>query len=511
MIAVAGAAASALLLGVYALVDGGSFALGFVALVPWILGLERARGVGAVLGSAALLAMGMAATAFHWFPGAVSGYAGASPAAGWIALLALAPIVVEPQLLCAALARHLARRRGAAAAFVLVYTGAEWALPKLFADTLGVGLYPEASLRGAADLAGVRGLTLVVLVANEGVVALLRRRVRPALAAAALVAAAWTYGAWRQARVSREVAAAPTARAGIVQASIGKYDKLAAVQGTGAAVAAILDTHFELSERLLGEGPLDVILWPETMYPTTFGAPKSDEGAAFDRAIAGFVARHRVPLVFGAFDADAGGEYNAMFLLEPEGEGLDLAVYRKSLLFPMTERVPAWLDGGWLRARLPWAGRWRPGPGARALPLTLAGRERLVAPLICYEVTETGYVAAGARAGAELLVTLSNDAWFPTEDGPRLHLLTAAFRSVETRRPQLRATNSGLSALILPTGELVSVTGFGARAAIRVEVPLVAPADTLVVRFGDWAGAPCLAAGLLAVLWGIRRPRSVPR
>lgn len=505
----AGALASAILLGACALLDGPSWVLAFVALVPWILGLERARSLGAALASGLLLSCGMAASAFYWFPPAVGGYAGGSSVVGWVILLALAPILVEPQFIAAAAARHLVARRGrpalAAAAAVLLYAGVEWVWPKLFGDTLGVGLYPETHLRQAADLAGVRGLTLLVLVANEGVAALFRRRVRLAAVAAALAGAAWAYGAWRLSDLERRMADAPRLRAGLVQANITKYDKMAAAQGAYQTVATILDTHFELSERLLSEGPLDAILWPETMYPTTFGAPKTEDAAAFDRAIAGFAAVRHVALVFGAFEKSEIGEHNAIFFLTPAEKGVEVASYEKTMLFPMTEHVPSWLDSAWLRRKLPWAGRWTPGPGPRAVPVRLGGRTVSVGPLICYEVIDSDYVAAEARAGAELLVTLSNDAWFTSADGPRLHILTAAMRSVETRRPQLRATNSGISALILPTGDLVDATAFDARAALRVEAPLIDVERTPVVRWGDWLGLPCLLGGLLAIAWGVLR------
>jgi len=86
-------------------------------------------------------------------------------------------------------------------------------------------------------------------------------------------------------------------------------------------------------------------MWPETVYPTTFGTPKSEDGAAFDHEIAGFVARSGVPLVFGSYDSEGDDEFNAAMLLEPEADGrLRLDIYRKPFLFPLTEGVPASFD-----------------------------------------------------------------------------------------------------------------------------------------------------------------------
>ena len=211
----------------------------------------------------------------------------------------------------------------------------------------------------------------------------------PAAVGAALVGALALYGALRLRALEAEIARAPHVTAGIAQADIARYGELARAVGSFDAVARILETHFALSHAALAQGPLDLLIWPETVYPTTFGAPKSPDGESFDRALGAFVGRTGIPLVFGAYDAEDGREYNAAVLLEPEVEGqVRFATYRKAALFPLTERVPAWLDAKPVRAVLPWLGSWSPGGGARSLPLELGGRSVRVAPLICYDALE---------------------------------------------------------------------------------------------------------------------------
>jgi apolipoprotein N-acyltransferase len=102
-----------------------------------------------------------------------------------------------------------------------------------------------------------------------------------------------------------------------VQADISRYGELARDLGTYDAVRGILDAHFALSGQALSQAPVDLLVWPETVYPTTFGTPKTEAGAALDREIAGFVAGSRVPLIFGAYDVDGEGEFNAAVFLEP--------------------------------------------------------------------------------------------------------------------------------------------------------------------------------------------------
>jgi apolipoprotein N-acyltransferase len=290
--------------------------------------------------------------------------------------------------------------------------------------------------------------------------------------------------------------------AAVVQADIARYDRLAAEAGTFDAVRTILDAHFALSADALARGGVDLLLWPETVYPTTFGTPKSEDGAAFDRAIGAFVADRRVPLVFGAYDTADGLEFNAAVFLEPTARGVTFDTYRKASLFPLTERVPAALEWAGLRRWLPWLGSWTPGPGPAVVPLRLPdGRTLRVAPLICYDAVQPGLALAAVRAGAEVIVTLSNDSWLGERAGPRLHLVVSAFRSLETRRPQLRVTTTGVSAVITATGEVVAAAGVHERAVLAASVRPEGDASTLALAWGEWVGPTGLVVGaaLLAV------------
>jgi apolipoprotein N-acyltransferase len=499
--------------------------LGWVGFVPWLAALDRARSLGGALAIGWLFSVAYVLAVFSWFASGMAAYTGSSPSVAF-ALLVLGAPLLQPQLVVYAGARSLASRRGARAvglfAAALLYVGTEWAWPKLLGDTIGHGLHAFPRMRQAADLVGAHGLTLALLLVNECALAVLRAlastaslRARlmlaraPAASAAAIVLALTGYGAYRLAELTSEPSASPLLSAGIVQADITRYGELARERGTYRAAREILDAHFALSEQALAQAPLDLLVWPETVYPTTFGTPKTEEGAALDREIAGFVAHSQVPLVFGAYDVDAQGEFNAAVFLEPARDGrFEFETYRKAWLFPLTERVPRLLDRERVRAWLPWLGTWQPGAGPQVTPLRLPdGRQVRVAPLICYDAVTPDLAIAAVRDGAELIVTLSNDAWFATGEGPHLHLVVSAFRSLETRRSQVRATNTGISAIISPTGELLAVAGVHERGAITASVPAAPSSGTLMLAWGDWFGRVALAAGLV-LLVGMRWTRA---
>ncbi|MED5618165.1 apolipoprotein N-acyltransferase [Ideonella sp. BN130291] len=497
--------ASALLCGLYAR-GGAGWLLGFVALVPWLHTLDRSRTlVGTLLGAWGMC-VAFTAAGFAWFGSAIGQYTQWGEAAGLALLLVAAPLF-QPQILVFALVRHLARRWHGPALSALAgaaaWVATEWWVPRLLDDTLGVGLHPSRLLRQAADLGGTAGLTLALLLVNEGVARAwaqraggLRAAARP-LAAAALVPLLLAgYGA-----ATLSAQATPTTqplRLGLVQSNIVDYERLRQEKGAAAVVREVLDTHFAMSYDAVERQHADAVLWSETVYPTTFGHPKSEAGAELDREILAIVNAAGVPFVFGTYDRDAAGEYNAAAFVAP-GTGL-LGLYRKARPFPFTEYVPPWLDGPALRRWLPWTGHWQPGDGARVFPLRLAdGREIPVLPLICLDDMDTQLAINGARLGAQAILTLSNDAWFSAHpQGAELHLAAAAFRSIETRLPQYRATTNGHSAVIDATGSVVAGSRMGERTLVIGALPVPVPPRTLMVAWGDWVGRA--AAGFLALL-----------
>ncbi|HEU4407029.1 MAG TPA: apolipoprotein N-acyltransferase [Polyangiaceae bacterium] len=532
----AGVLASAALCALYARAEAPFHALGFVALVPWLLALGRAASLGSALGSGLAMSAAFSLSVFAWLPGAVERYARSDSALPWLALVAAAPLL-EPQFVAFALARRvLARAPGApgpraALAAAAAYVGAELVSDKLLVDTLGQGLYPSPYLRQAADLAGVHGLSLLLVLANEALAAAAgraagafrargggpassyRAALAPLGAAAAIAAALYAYGLVRYRQIAGRGAGAAPSLVGVVQANVTNYDKLRAEKGAFEAVRAILDDHYALTDGLREGREPDLVVWPETMYPTTFGAPKSEAGAAFDAELVAFAASRGLPLVFGSYDREGGREYNAAFFLGAAAAGgrPAVAAYRKGNLFPFTERVPAALDSAWLRGALPWVGDWHAGPGPEVVRLALRGGRTLsVAPLICYDALFPGFVAEAARAGAELIVTLSNDSWFPDDRAPRLHFASAAFRSIETRLPQVRATNSGVSALIAPTGDVIAGAGWGERRAFAGALPSGGGGPTLAVLLAPWLGPALVAFASLVVLAELWRRRAAP-
>jgi apolipoprotein N-acyltransferase len=528
---VVGTSATAYAIAIFARVAWPSILIGWVVLVPWLVVLDRTRSMRGALAAGLLMSVAFVTMVFPWLPRMIADYTGEPWPLGVAVSFLLAP-VIEPQLVTFALARRLAQGVPGGARWwrtaligAAAYVGTEWAFPKLLADTLGHGVYASPRLRQAADLIGVHGLMFALIVGNECVLAVLRallvagnhagegsarpwttRVAAPASCFVLLVGALAAYGSLRLAQLGR-LRSGEQVTVAIVQGNIAHYDRLKDEVGTFEAVRQILDVHFALSAEALQRNRPDLLIWPETVYPTTFGAPKSADGADFDRAIAGFVAQAGVPLVFGAYAAEGTKEFNAAVLLEPTTDGRVVAdAYRKGRLFPFTEYLPWPLDSDRVRRWMPWAGAWTPGRGPQVLAADLAGGRRArIAPLICYDALDPDFVVTAVRHGADLLVTLSNDSWFAYPGVQRLIMIVSAFASIETRRPQLRSTPTGVSAVIDETGAVLDLVDVDRRGVL---VGMVRPAHgtwTLMLAWGDWLPPTALTGSLVLLLAAYRR------
>lgn len=508
---------SAVTLGLCGRIQGYSYLLDFVGLVPWLLVLNSITTMRGAAASGLAMATAFVVAIFAWFGFAIANYSAADAAAG-LAVLTASASLLQPQFLTFAVVRHAATRHYGAALSALAaacaWVATEWIFPKLLADNLAHGIYPSRILRQFADLGGTAGITFLIVLINECFAMAIAGRRRglqgiapPLLAAVVILASMTGYGAARLSKLDSASDAEPSIGVGMIQSNIIGYDRLRSRMGDYEMVRFVLDTHFAMSREAIEKHQVDALLWSETMYPTTYGKPKSDVGAEFDREIQNFVSRSGVPLVFGSYDRDDAGEYNAAVVLAAGGGGSPrpYQVYRKSRLFFLTESVPKWLDSAALRSALPWAGTTQAGTGAKVLPLHLAdGRQIPVLPMICLDDVDTSLAIEGARQGARMILAMSNDSWFTDHAaGAHLHLVVSAFRSIETRLPQMRVTTNGFSAAINPAGDVVAHSAMGERAIVVGRAQLSAQAPTLIVAWGDWVGAVALVF-LGALLVGTR-------
>lgn len=251
---------------------------------------------------------------------------------------------------------------------------------------------------------------------------------------------------------------------------------------------AIIDKYANLT--LLHSRPSDLVVWPETAMPFVFD-PDHAGGA-----IRSLPEMRGNTLLFGTISKDAAGRfYNAAYAIGKTGKVFN--PYLKNHLVPFGEYTPLADYLPFLREMSVAAGDFFPGPSHDPIR-TDGGR---VGVLICYEGVFPHITVDTVRRGAQVLVNITNDAWFGKSSAPYQHFAAYIFRAVETDRYVLRAANTGLSAIIDPRGRTVSETGLFETAVLRGKYGL-RDSGTFYVRYGDWF--LLLALIMLAVAVAVR-------
>ncbi len=226
--------------------------------------------------------------------------------------------------------------------------------------------------------------------------------------------------------------------------------------------------NIELSREAMGEEPPDVLFWPEGAGP--FAAHTPAFNPEFMEAITAFQREHPVAIAVNCVefttDPETGARryYNAVVVIDPvTGSGPS---YRKNILMPFGEYLPYERQFPFLRRLFPEARTIL--AGKESAPLEAPGGA--FAPLICYEILFPEYVRRmAAHEEAKYLVNFTNDRWYGLRQQPRQHLAYAVLRAVENRKPLVRPTNSGISAIIDQTGVIRDYlrTETGKRAVLR--------------------------------------------
>lgn len=480
--------------------SGGLWPLLLIALIPLLFGLQTGTTRQAALCG---LTCGMAhfILLLYWIVTVLGTYGGLAWYLSGPALLLLALYMGLYYSLFAALSQAALKIFPAAGALWLLpalWVGLDWLRSVLFTGfpwmDLGYALYSVPVAIQVADLIGHHGITYLLVFINTLLFLLVRtwpsRRSLPLLTAPAccLLAAVALYSQHRLAEVSAQhtAEASPRMTIGVVQGNIDQ-----SVKWSPSQQAETVRTYLALSESLLSSQPPDLILWPETALP--FYPQMSDHMAA----LTGLVADRNLALLTGApwYEILDRKEkkilyYNSAVLLQPDG--LFHGSYYKSHLVPFGEYVPLKQFLPFIAPLVQAVGDFSTGTIER--PLTWKAARAGV--LICYESVFPEISRQWVNVGANVLINLTNDAWYGKSSAPYHSLAMAVLRAVETRRSLIRSANTGISAFISPTGSIDLQSEIFVPFAAARTVTLLEE-KTFFVRYGHFFAPVCLAIGLV--------------
>ena len=527
----------------------------FVALVPLFWGVRRCRSVMAFW-VGWLFATIMGLFGVYWFVSV----ARFNPFV-WLGILPLAMYVGAHFAAAVALIVYFARRLAPWAALGAAMI--TWAAVEFWFGIGALGMpYGLAQSQGGwpamaqvVSLAGMPLLSALIVGANlagfETVAAFKARYGQgPALlrlgTMLALVVAAWIYGSGVIAKTERLYGGedAFPVRVALVQPNIDQELKYESYRSPDPAKRRRLQdqltqTVFE-ALRGIEQGSADLIVTPESTFTADFIDVEEeiqDEffGGAVMRETIGIAADLGGPIMIGGVDnvfLDEGGElteralsdagtlletgavYGGLWLIRPTDERIQFrSDYRKIQLMPFGETVPyLWIIPGF-QEKIVQVGTFNRGKLGEPVGFLVerpSGEtdEVRIGPSICFEDQFPYIHRHFAGSGANLFVNSTNDAWFDGSAGPGWHAEMARWRSIETRLPMVRCTNTGVTCVIGPTGEIQEEFPVRERGVLQAGVAVLPdPPRTLYTRIGGVFGLLSLlsTAGLLIFL--IRRDR----
>ena len=433
--------------------------LAFVALVPLLVAMRgqparRAAGLGWMAGFT------MTMTGFYWLLEMLKVFSGFPVALCLLFMAILCAFQGGRIALCGWLyGRAEARGWPAPVVFVLAFAASELVYPLLFPWYFGATVHNAPVMMQVSDLGGPILVGLVLIAANLAFAELIqarreRRAVDRRLVAVGLAvpAVAALYGLVRMRSVDAAAAVAKPVKIGIVQGNMPLFDRKSSI-----------GVHTKRTRELREQGA-ELVVWSEAAVTRSFvEATHKDEIRTILTKGLG------VPTVVGTVLRRPGSrdianptrtQYFNTALLAGD-EGVIHGRYDKQYLLAFGEYLPlAATLKSWLGVDLyrysPNSGQFTPGTSIEPLPW---GEHRISA-LICYEDILPSFVNGVVRhANPDLLVNLTNDAWFGDSTEPWIHLALSKFRAIEHRRYLVRATNSGVSAIVDPVGRIVVQSG----------------------------------------------------
>jgi apolipoprotein N-acyltransferase len=323
----------------------------------------------------------------------------------------------------------------------------------------------DSPLAGWLPVAGVYGVSFLVILSTSAFFVVLERSGRERAFAVAMALLPWLAGAGLQWVQWTEPAGDPRTTT-IVQGGVGQDRKWLPEQ-----FSTTLDLY---RNSILSHRDSDLILWPEVAIPAAI-----DQVEGYLELLQLDLETEQQTLLLGILERDDGHIYNSVLMID----GGVRQVYRKRHLvpfgeyFPVPDRVREWM-------RLMSLPHSDMTAGAARQPLLETGDGDRLAVAICYE-DAYGAEQLYALPAASILINVSNDAWFGDSIAPHQHLEIARARAMEAGRYVVRATNNGISAFIGPRGTLMQTAPQFEYATLTMDVRPMQGATPYSVA-GNW-------------------------
>lgn len=427
--------------------------------------------------------------ALYWLYKALTEYGKLSPLVTVLVLALMMTILAVYVSLAPAWTRWFRKRWGGSSIYLLPTA---WVTVMIIRNYFPAGGFPWANISHTqagypiiiqnADLFGVYGLAFFMIMVNQllaelvigwGEAKKLHLGIK-ALAAVVIFSVVLAYGWYRMETIQTRSPSDRTIRVALVQGNIPQEEKWN---------DKMLAENFEVYSRYMNwisSGDITLTIWPESAYP--YVVPLKANKLNAEKFGLNPEKKNSSWLLFGALLVDKVGNeekmYNSSILVDNAGD--IKGFYHKGHLVPFGEYVPFRKLLFFAKKLVAPVGDFVAGKGA--FPLTM--KDFKIGPLICYEDVFPEISREMVVNGANILINMTNDAWYGWTSAAYQHLSTSVFRAVENRRYVLRATNTGVTAVIDPRGKVELESRLFTRGVMATGVSLF-NGVTVYDRIGD--------------------------
>jgi apolipoprotein N-acyltransferase len=371
---------------------------------------------------------------------------------------------------------------------------------------LGYSQYRNLAIVQIADVTGVYGVSFILVLVNaalyEAAKGWLNRswkqNARQLIAAGLVVGLAALYGSFRISQDNLEEGTGIPLQVALIQGNIRqdiKWEPQFQEETVG--------IYARLTRKAKECAP-DLVVWPETATPFFFQI-----GGVLQDRVLELTREMDTPLLLGSPAFQRQGTridyHNSAFFLSPE-KGIG-GRYDKIHLVPFGEYAPLAGILGFTRDIIGAIGDFSPGEAFKLFTLP----QGKFGVLICYEAIFPDLTRQFVKEGAQFLVNITNDAWFGRTSAPHQHLAMVTLRAVENSVPIVRAANTGISAIILSTGQVVRSSDLFTREWLCGKI-FLHRSQTFYAQYGDLFAYLCMGiSGLILMRRFLKRGRRVER
>ena len=324
-------------------------------------------------------------------------------------------------------------------------------------ENLGFSQYLNLPFIQVSDIVGAFGLSFVIVLINYSIFRFIflknaiprKQAVFEMVFVSVVFIFVILYGYYNIHSVTGSLKNKEPLKIALVQGNVGMFQKWRITKKRTTRI------YIDLTKEALKYKP-ELVLWPETALPYILSLNPHYRNIVMD-----FVRKNKVNLIFGSIGARFyGGKfhyYNRDYIFNPSGTS---CFYDKHHLVPFGEYIP-------LRRTFPFIahilrgagiGNFAAGKKFRLLESRIKKQDLKIGSMICYEAYFDSLVRNFPREGANLLVSITDDAWYGRSSAPYQDMSMTVFAAVENDRFVARAGNSGISGIISPVGRILSAT-----------------------------------------------------